>query len=85
MLKLFVIEDVAGEPTSVEEFLRNHIAGIPGADHPIRVTSVFVSSLGKLPAWPGPVVAAPGAAPVGGVGAATSGGVGAVASPSLGR
>jgi hypothetical protein len=220
MLKLFVIEDVSGEPTCVEEWLRNHVAGIPGADHPIRVESVagmvavllgqamavggntgpagtiqtlfiaghgsageqsvgigdatdntgakvlkglpngrlmglaasqlpaitplfasnavvtlggcevgsgpkgdfllkavsaalggiavqaatasqcsfmgpsgsvkrcvngVVTNLGKLSAWPGPVVAAPGAAPVGGIGAVTSGGVGAVASPSLGR
>jgi hypothetical protein len=28
MLKLFVIEDVSGEPTCVEEWLRNHVAGI---------------------------------------------------------
>ena len=94
MLNLFVIEDVAGEPTSVEEFLRNHMAKIPGAQqysftgpsgNVKRCTNGVVTNLGKLSAWPGPVVTAPGAAAVGGAGVVTSGGVGAVASPSLGR
>src|SRR5438067_1661600 len=40
VLDLFVIEDVAYEATGLEEGLRNHIAGIPGADTPIRVKSV---------------------------------------------
>jgi hypothetical protein len=49
MLKLFVIGDVSGDPTCVEEWLRNHVAGIPGPDHPIRVTSVA----GMVAALPG--------------------------------
>lgn len=41
MFDVFVIEDVDWEPTSVEIFLRNYVAGIPGADTPFRVKSVL--------------------------------------------